>query len=133
MAIEGRIQKRGEALQIFLIDPYRNLLLRIFVVELTGVRDLCLDELAGVQHVQLNEFLLVVEAEVMEDVVVLLVEMEAGVELGVFFQEVLHLQDVGRGEDELRHLLFVHPIINLLLSILNNNLHTQKAPTGQNS
>ena len=90
MAIEGRVEKRSEAFLVFFVDPYCYFLPGVLLVEVPSRQDLLFYKFAGVGDVELNELFLIVKTEMMQDVIFLLVLVDAGVQFGVFLQEILH-------------------------------------------
>ena len=69
MAIKGSIEERGEALEIFLIDPNVYFLPWIFFIELARPFNFSFDEFASVGDVDLDEFLLIMETQMMKNII----------------------------------------------------------------
>lgn len=108
MTIKRSIEERSESLQIFLVGPNSYFLFDILMVQIPGVGSLTFNKFAGVKHIQFDEFLLIMETEMMEDVIFFFVEIQPRIQEGIFVKEILNLENIGGGEDELGYLLLVH-------------------------
>ena len=71
VAIEGSIEQGCKSLCIFLVDPNRNFAFGLFVIQILAGLNATLDETAGVYNIQFNQLFLVIEAEMMQNIILL--------------------------------------------------------------